>query len=207
MLGCANNHAWLIFDDGERWLARIPRTGFSDVPPDLVEYLVASEYATLKFLETTRVPSPKTFGFGLASDPSNRVGVSYLLIEALPGRPYDSYQAKPEQARHVLEQVADIMVELSKHPFQKAGSLLLVDNKIEVSDIASNRFVHLGRTGPFATPADYFTHTAAQYLELIADGQLHHLHPLEAYLFYTLLQSRSRHVQRRRFGLFSEACR
>ncbi|KAL2261774.1 hypothetical protein VTK26DRAFT_3415 [Humicola hyalothermophila] len=30
-MGCANYHAWLTFDDGERWLARIPRTGFSDV--------------------------------------------------------------------------------------------------------------------------------------------------------------------------------
>jgi hypothetical protein len=188
-MGCANYHAWLIFDDGERWLARIPRTGFSDVPPELVEYLVSSEYATLKFLETTSIPAPKAFGYGLASDPTNHVGVSYLLIEALPGRPYQPWNATPEQSRHVLNQVADMMIELNRHPFPKAGSLLMVDGRIEIGRIASNRFIHLGCYGPFTTAADYFADTAEQYISLILDGQLHHPYPLEAYLFYSLLRS------------------
>lgn len=48
IMGCANYHAWIVFDDGVKWLARIPRTsGFSDIPPDLVDYLVESEFATL----------------------------------------------------------------------------------------------------------------------------------------------------------------
>ncbi|KAM7210568.1 hypothetical protein V8F06_014054 [Rhypophila decipiens] len=36
-MGCANYHAWLVFQDDERWLARIPRDPFTDLPPDLIE--------------------------------------------------------------------------------------------------------------------------------------------------------------------------
>jgi len=190
-MGCANYHAWLIFGDGERWLVRIPSTGISDVPDELAEYLVVSEYATLKFLETTSVPSARAFGFGLSSDPSNKVGLSFLLMGALPGKPYQRHGgATAEQNRHVLQQVADIVIELSRYPFSKAGSLVLVGDCIDVGETASNRFVRLGRHGPFRTTTEYFSSIATQYLELIADGQLHHRCPLEAYLFYTTLQSR-----------------
>ena len=70
-MGSANCHAWITFDDGEKWLARFPKTGFSDVPPDLVEDLVESEFATLKFLESTDVPEPRVYGLGLSSDEEN----------------------------------------------------------------------------------------------------------------------------------------
>lgn len=49
-MGCANYHGWLTFENSDRWIVRVPRTGFSEVPPRLVECLVESEYATLKFL-------------------------------------------------------------------------------------------------------------------------------------------------------------
>lgn len=81
MMGNANYHAWLIFDDGHRWLVRTPRTVFCDIPQDMVEYVIASEYAMPKFLEPTKVSAPKAFEFGLASDQNNAVGVSYLLME------------------------------------------------------------------------------------------------------------------------------
>lgn len=97
IMGCANYHGWLIFDNGDQWIVRIPRTGFSDVPLDLIDYLVASEYATLKFLERTEVPAPKVFAYGLAADPSNRVGVGYLIMQALPGKPFYASDASPDQ--------------------------------------------------------------------------------------------------------------
>ncbi|OCL02124.1 hypothetical protein AOQ84DRAFT_305296 [Glonium stellatum] len=188
IMGCANYHAWILFEDGEKWLVRTPRTGFSDTPIELVEYLVASEYATLKFLESTKVPAPKTFGFSLASDPMNRVGVNYLLMQELSGKPYRSHDATIEQKHRVLGQLADILIELSKYPLQKAGSLLLRDGKIHVSAIASNRFVSLGCYGPFDNAFDYFMNTAEQYLDLIADGQLYYEYPMEAFLFYKILR-------------------
>jgi hypothetical protein len=48
----------------------------------MVEYFIASEYATLEFVEFTKVPAPKVFGYGLASEKDN-VGVSYLLMEPI----------------------------------------------------------------------------------------------------------------------------
>ncbi|KAK4462365.1 hypothetical protein QBC42DRAFT_286540 [Cladorrhinum samala] len=67
-MSCANYHAWFVFDKGEGWARE-----FSDVPIDLIRYLS----------RTTKIPAPKAFGCGAASDPLNKVGLSYLLIEAL----------------------------------------------------------------------------------------------------------------------------
>lgn len=85
----------------------------------------ASEHATLKFLEPTKVPAPKVFAYALSSDPSNRVGVSYIMMQALPGRPFYEHETSPEQKKGVIEQVADILVEISKNPFPLAGSLVM----------------------------------------------------------------------------------
>ncbi|RDL39658.1 uncharacterized protein BP5553_03998 [Venustampulla echinocandica] len=191
IMGCANYHAWLTFNDGEKWIVRIPRVPFSDIPSKLIEYLVASEYATLKFLEITKIPAAKVFGYGLASDPNNLVGVSYLFMEAIPGTPYQALDANPEQREHVLSQVADILIEISKHPFQTSGSLLLDDGKLVMSDVASDRFVSLGQYGPYDTALDYFTSIAEQHLDIIADGQEYFEYPKEAYLFYRILRDQA----------------
>lgn len=188
MMGCANYHAWLLFEDGEKWLIRTPRTNFSDVPMDLLEYMMASEYATLKFLSSTNVPAPRAFGFGLASDASNRVGVSYLLMEALPGRPYYQHDASIQQQQHVLRQLAQIMAEIGKHPMPQAGSPLWDGERVHASSVASNRFVSLGLYGPFDSASDYLASIAEQHMDLITDGQLYPEYPKEAFLFYRTLR-------------------
>lgn len=187
-MGCANYHAWLDFDDDEKWLVRVPRTTFSSEPAALTEYLVASEYATLKFLETTKVPAPKAFGLGLLSDPANHVGINYLFIQALPGEPYYASSANTDQKNHVVGQVADILAEISNHPFEQAGSLLFRNGNMGIAEIASDRFVNLCRHGPFSTDVEYFLSFVDQHLDLIADGQLYHAYPKEAFLFYRLLR-------------------
>ncbi|TVY33681.1 hypothetical protein LSUB1_G006555 [Lachnellula subtilissima] len=193
VMGCANYHAWLTFNDGEKWIVRIPRVPFSDIPSKLVEYLVTSEFATLGFLEKIKgIPTAKVFGYGLASDPDNLVGVSYIFMEAVPGAPYEAHTANPEQKRHVLSQVADILIEISKHPFRKAGSLILDDDgNLVVSEIASDRFVSLGQHGPYDTALDYYTNTAEQHLDIIADGQEYFQYPREAYLFFRTLRDQA----------------
>lgn len=187
-MGCANYHCWLIFDTDEKWIVRIPRTGFSDVPSELVEYLVESEYATLKFLESANIPTPKVHGYGLASDPSNRVGVCYIMMQALTGKPYYAHEASTAQKERIIEQVANYLAELSKHPVSSIGSFAMVNNQPEISAVASNRFVALGTYGPFTSSLDYITSIIEQYMDLIADGQLHHKHSLEAFLFYYFLR-------------------
>jgi hypothetical protein len=83
--------------------------------------LVASEYATLEFLSNTKVRAPHGFGYGLQSDPENRVGVSYIFIELLPGEPYSPASATPEQKYRCFEQLSDILIKIPKHPASKFG--------------------------------------------------------------------------------------
>ncbi|WDK19158.1 hypothetical protein CGRA01v4_10445 [Colletotrichum graminicola] len=63
LTGCANYHARVRFEDGSAWLLRVPRvTGFAvGLPSPLAEYLIQSEYATLKFLETTKGDTSKVW--------------------------------------------------------------------------------------------------------------------------------------------------
>ena len=185
-MGCANYHGWIIFNDGEKWIVRIPRTQVFAGRHDLLEYFVESEYATLKFLESTSIPAPRAFGYGLASDPGNAAGVSYLFIEAMPGKPYLG-QSKKQKAR-CLAQLADILIEISKHPMTQAGSLAEKNGSINMSSVASNRWVVLGLYGPFSSPTDYYTSIIDQYLDLIMDGQLYSSIPKDAFLYYAFLR-------------------
>jgi len=112
-MGGSNYHAWLTFSDGEKWIVRIPRIPSSDTPDALIEYVVTSEVATLKFLEEIKgIPTAKVFGYGLASAAENLVGVSYIFMEAVAGTPYDAHTANAEQKAHVLSQVADILLDI-----------------------------------------------------------------------------------------------
>lgn len=168
---------------------RVPRvTGFAvGLPVSLAEYLVRSEYATLKFLETTAVPAPRAFTFGIPSEGTDHgIGVCFLLMEELSGRPWDG---QGDTAK-VWKGLADIFAELEKHSFDKAGSLSVEspDDIPSVSATASDRFVCLDPYGPFKTSAEYYTAWAEQYLALIADGQLYPQFPIKAYLVYRFLQ-------------------
>ncbi|KAI6087369.1 hypothetical protein F4821DRAFT_277812 [Hypoxylon rubiginosum] len=186
MMGCANYHCWIIFDDGIKWIVRIPRTAsFDDVPQDLVDYLVASEYATLKFLEKIDTPTPKAYGFGLSSDPKNLVG------EVMPGQSFYVNEATDEQKSHVYSQYADFLIHISHFPATQACSLHPDGEKTMESAIASNRFASLGKYGPFSDPIDYFSSIADLHLDLIADGQLYPEYPKEAFLFFRLLKDRA----------------
>ncbi|KAF2218455.1 hypothetical protein BDZ85DRAFT_323144 [Elsinoe ampelina] len=82
LLGCANYHAFVDFVDGVQWLVRIPRKDFSDFPDDLVDYLVESEFATLKYLGSIGVPVPRVHGCRIASKGRNGTsGSSYILMD------------------------------------------------------------------------------------------------------------------------------
>jgi hypothetical protein len=172
---------------------RVPRvSGFAvGLPVSLAEYLIRSEYATLKFLETTTVLAPRAFTFGIPSQGIDHgVGVCFLLMEELPGKPWDG---QGDMAK-VWKGLASIFGELEKHPFPKVGSLSVEcpDDMPSVSatSTASDRFVCLDPHGPFETPAAYYLYAgwAEQYLALIADGQLYPQFPVEAYLVYRFLQ-------------------
>jgi hypothetical protein len=197
LMWSANYHARIRFDDwSPSWLLCVPRvaTFAGGIPSSLVEYLVLSEYAILKFLETTAVPAPHAFSYGISGAGTDHgTGVSFILMEELRGTPWvgqgmSGGDASADEKGKVWGSLADIVMELKKHPFPKAGSLCLQSSEIEVSAIASDRFIVLTPRGPFMTSTAYYTAFAEQYLELIADGQLYTEYPVDAYLVYRLLK-------------------
>lgn len=197
LMGSANYHARVRFHDGSPpWLLRVPRVASFAVglPASLADYLILSEYATLKFLETTAVPAPRAFSHGICSNGTDYgIGVSFLLIEELPGRPWAGEglcgnEGTDDEKAKVWSALADILAELEKHPFPKAGSLCFRSSGIDVSAMASDRFVVLTPEGPFDTSLSYYTAFAEHYLALIADGQLYTEYPVDAYLVYRFLK-------------------
>lgn len=118
-------------------------------------------------------------------------------MEELDGTPWTGQgvsgeEATDEEIQKVLTGVADILIVLEEHPFPKAGSLCLISSGvIEVSAVASDRYLVLTPRSPFATSTDYYTAFAEQYLELIADGQLYTEYPIESYLVYRFLNTDS----------------
>ncbi|KAE8327304.1 hypothetical protein BDV39DRAFT_215217 [Aspergillus sergii] len=177
-MGCANYHARSRFsDDGSVWLLRVPRIT-SSIPQSLSEYLIRSEYVTLKFLETTNVPAPRVFDYDLASNENNKVGVSYNLMEQMGGRPWNKQGphgerfADDKDKERVWNGLADILIEIQRHPFSKAGSLLPgpVPSEPIVSAVAGDRFLVLSPSGPFGTASDYYSSFVEQKMVLIADA-------------------------------------
>ncbi|OAA63475.1 Protein kinase-like domain protein [Niveomyces insectorum RCEF 264] len=205
LTGCANYHARIRFDDGSpSWLMRMPRvTGCAvGLPVALAEYRIRSEFATLKFLETTTIPAPRAFFFGIPSQGTDRgAGVCFLLMEELPGKPWNGQG----DAAKVWAGLADIYAELARHPFTQAGSLCVAspeDLPITISAVASDRFVCLDPYGPFSTSAAYYAGWAEQYLVLIADGQLYPQFPVQAYLVYRFLQDQATQLSDREDAFF-----
>ncbi|KAH8803685.1 hypothetical protein F5884DRAFT_824465 [Xylogone sp. PMI_703] len=197
LMGSGNYHARIHFHDGSpSWLLRVPRVASfaAAVPPSLVEHLIRSEYATLKFLESTAVPAPRAFGYGMQGFGTyHGVGVNFILIEELRGVPWTGQgmsgsKASEDKKAKIWSGLADILIELQRHPFAKAGSLCIHSSKIGVSTVASDRFLVFSPAGPFDTSAAYYAAFAEQHLELIADGQLYTEYPVNAYLVYRFLK-------------------
>jgi aminoglycoside phosphotransferase (APT) family kinase protein len=191
-VGGANYHVHIRFEDkSPSWLVRIPRGGW---PPVLEEYLVLSEYATLKFLERTNIPSPKAFGNGIRGKKGNDMGVSYLLIEKMPGKVWHEGSAPgsipTQELEKVMTDLANILIELHRHPFDKIGSLQFKSSKLEVSAVASDQTLVLGPSGPFKSSRSYYTAYAEQYLALIGNGKTYTNFPVEAYLIYSYLKEK-----------------
>lgn len=99
-------------------------------------------------------------------------------MEEPRGRPWTGQGVSGDAATEnekakVWSGFADILIELEKHPFPMAGSLCLQSSELEISAVASDRFLVLAPTGPFVTSTAYYGAFAEQYLALIADGQLY----------------------------------
>lgn len=172
--GGQNCHLDISFSDGVSWIARIRLQDPALPPPGVQKYIFLSEVATLQFLTTnTTVPSPCVYHYQEDS-PENPVGTSYILMEKKPGKPLNWNRATPLQRRNVMEQLADVYIELSGHPFAMTGSLFPPDQLGEIGGFAQAPWFETPEKpfGPFETLEAAYTAMLQQQLNCIHNKEV-----------------------------------
>ncbi|KAI9149378.1 hypothetical protein HJFPF1_11430 [Paramyrothecium foliicola] len=140
--GCLNWVIFITFDDGVEWVFRSPRDDLIDFYKDETSSkILLSEVSTLLYLKAnTSVPVPDVYSFSGSGD--NEVGVPYILQSKATGRSLGSYDwsqtthevpgvhrlprlpISDKDREKVMVQLGAIMSELSRHRFDKIGSLM-----------------------------------------------------------------------------------
>lgn len=191
VMGGMNFHIRIIFEDGVKWLARIRRTNATSPPPAIRDYIVRSEVASLHFLETVNIPTPKIMHYALEGAEANEVGVGYMLMEELPGKSLIWPRATKEQKCKVIDQLADFAIELQKHPFNKFGSLDQPGTDhvgpIAKEEVACMDGEEMHTSGPFSNIQEYYTHYLRSILDQILQKQRYTHWPIGAFLIHKFL--------------------
>ncbi|KAG6227964.1 hypothetical protein E4U26_001364 [Claviceps purpurea] len=190
MRGGRNCHAEIEFEDGVVWIARF-RLLDSRTPPEARNYVLQSEAATMQFLDRhTRVPSPRVFDWACESDPTNTIGIGYILMEKLNGTSLRWYKATATQKEKIVRQLADIMLEIERHPFDRLGSLIFTtefssrearqgaaaESQIQVGALADESIFRSGDggmpLGPFRSSKEALLATVQAHSRMIVAGEI-----------------------------------
>ncbi|KAK6000740.1 hypothetical protein QM012_003465 [Aureobasidium pullulans] len=188
MMGGQNCHAIILFDDQVKWLARFRLTWTSSPPPHVRDYVLQSEVATLAYLHAhTAVPVPAIYDWRRESDPDNPLGVGYIFMQKLEGKPVVWGDMNPAQKTKVMEQLVATFVELEKHPFKKIGSLAFFETTavgFDIQHLASPGAFRAGAQqslGPFSSPQEQYHSLLIHSKELMRNGEMQTHLPLELY--------------------------
>ncbi|CCE32322.1 uncharacterized protein CPUR_06182 [Claviceps purpurea 20.1] len=180
-MGGQNCHAEITFEDGVVWLARFRVVSAVAPPPEVCDYTLQSEATTMQFLERhTRVPSPRVFDWACESDPTNTIGVGYILMEKLNGTSLHWPSATAAQREKIVRQYADIMLEIERHPFDQLGSLIskgaAAESQIQVGALADFTTFRSGDggtpLGPFRSSKEVFRAFVEASIRMIVSGEV-----------------------------------
>ncbi|KAG5984966.1 hypothetical protein E4U55_002373 [Claviceps digitariae] len=187
MMGGQNCHAEIKFEDAVVWIARFRLSSAISPPNEVRDYVLQSEATTMQFLERhTSIPSPRVFDWACESDPTNTIGVGYILMEKMPGTPLDWQSATAIQKEKIIRQLAEIMLEIERHPFNQLGSLITtatsgettLDTTVitQIGGLAQHSTFKSGEggrpLGPFHSSQDAFRALIEAYLQMIVAGEL-----------------------------------
>ncbi|KAI1759908.1 hypothetical protein GGR53DRAFT_115273 [Hypoxylon sp. FL1150] len=190
MMGGQNCHAEIVFQDNVRWLARFRLAKTSSPPVGARDYILRSEAATMNFLRKhTRIPSPKVHDWACESDPHNPLGdIGYILMEKIEGKPLDWQRATPPQKERVMQQLADIFLEIEKHPFDTVGSITPArdPNAFEIQGYAHHATFRSdrGALGPFHSSLEATRVLIESHLAMIPSGEIAASYPIDVYLVH-----------------------
>ncbi|KAK4998286.1 hypothetical protein LTR66_002467 [Elasticomyces elasticus] len=157
LMGGMHVHLCLRFADGSVWLARILPHNVTSFSDELSNSTLRSECATLRWLEMVGVPAPRLHGYGFRNDLRNDVGVAYMLIDELPGKPLSQLEPCEPQMRTAYAGLASILCTLSEHTFDQIGSLTFApDGGTQIGPITGDRAGTLSQIGPFQEATQYY---------------------------------------------------
>jgi len=107
----------VTMNDGSSVLARLPYP--STAPRRLA---VASEVATLDFLRTNGISVPRVLDYSIGE---NAVGVEYMLMERLPGKPLSDiwFSLAEEERCHILHKIVLMETKLFANRLPACGSI------------------------------------------------------------------------------------
>ncbi|KAI1084063.1 hypothetical protein F5B20DRAFT_364631 [Whalleya microplaca] len=190
MMGGQNCHAIITFSDGVEWMARFRIDAVKSPPPEVQVYVLRSEVATMEFLASrTKIPVPRVYDWSCAKDADgvDGVGVGYILMEKIDGKPFDWNAATEAQKQKVMEQLVDIFIELERHPFDKLGSLMPVSegSNPDIQGLSTSRLYRPnsgGTFGPFFSSREEAEKTVNYCLDMVASGEMGIHNPVDEYL-------------------------
>lgn len=174
-MGGHHCHVDIVFEDGVTWLARFRLVNGPTLPPiHVASYVFNSETATIYVLANTNVRAPRVFDYALKNDSDNQVGLTYFIMEKLPGTMLDWNAASEVQKTKIIEQIADISLELEGHLYQNMGSSFIEQSN---GDTSIRGLAHpslfesadTGPLGPFASAQGALP--AIIHLELSSSAQ------------------------------------
>jgi hypothetical protein len=124
------------FQDGMKVIVRLPYP--STAPRN---YGIASEVATMEYLQLHGVPIPKVFDW--SSSTSNQVGSGYIIMGKVPGKELEHtwYSMTVQEKMDVVEKIVNIEKILFAIQFPASGSLYFkesLDSSIKTVDISPN---------------------------------------------------------------------
>lgn len=111
-------------------------------------------------LAKTRIRIKKVFHYPREDDKENEVGATFISMERLPGEALDWNSASSVEKTKIMEQLADVFLEVERHPYQRLGSPLVCygnSTGIRVAGFAQPQLFAAGDAaplGPFASASD-----------------------------------------------------
>lgn len=108
-------------------------------------------------------------------------------MDKLDGKPLEWDGATPAQREKIMQQLADVFLDLESHPFDAMGSLVCAADGAEVelqglAHVATFRMGGGGPLGPFSSSVEGTRAMLASYLAMITNRELEGCHPVNAWL-------------------------
>nr|XP_031859383.1 uncharacterized protein CI109_005224 [Kwoniella shandongensis]KAA5526455.1 hypothetical protein CI109_005224 [Kwoniella shandongensis] len=215
--GGINLHIPITFDDGVKWLARIPQQNFKAPPYHLGQMITESAIVTMDVLKGACALIPSAYvPLVLPKSPCEGKGVNepnYHFLDYLAGSPcpcpiFDGVENQ-DMISNTLRDLAKFYVNLSSVSFPSFGSLIKTPTGETVAGpLISTTFCNPHREpyfpGPFRSAKARWLGCIDHVLNEIEEGKAFQMDPVRNYLAH--LEIRETVMECERFGDKQEEC-